>query len=1242
VAQGAITRLTYERLGILATDSPAYKNVPAEYIDFIRVQDFNYSFSHVAQDIKSIGSDSLITRDGQSPVLRAPDVNCSINYLFSEGQNELAAGLFIGKSASVVKDFISSSMTDINLIVVSSNSDSHSDFNLLKNESDFEGFDVLGIGNAFLTKYSYNAAVGQLPSASLTFAASNIKYDEYKSADRPTLPAIKLGIDNQESFEEIYLDESRIVNDNHRTLMHEGVFGSHKEYETSAIMHGDIKVKITKTSGHRGGAKLESLSALIQNVSIDLPIERQPIYGMGSNYMFDRKIKLPIMGSISMDMLFNGCEKDEIDRFLHKSDVFDIQIKHFIGGRIMGEEGSTYVTEGYYYVAIQENLWRRAKLTKLVRSVFGHRGDTEFIEDGSLYAVCVDGYQWGTIPLLDSEKFSSNEVIYEYDFIHVKYLDSWKKFSTEIIDFENLNLAASFDLAQYIVFDIKNAQLKQQDFNFAIGSNASVSSSLTFSVSEYEGLKLYFDDEEGIIPVWDAEFEDIEFFEPVIVASTVSSSFVREGSRRIELESYEGFDLGDKVVIDEGLSTEEIHTINDFGSLILEESFHYNHNAGSTVSKIVFAPIKAKTLLSSAGLAVTYSIDEKSKDLFKVDKNSGEITLNKTWDYEQYERSRSIILTATNSQGRSNSIVLNVSLANVPEGSPSWLYSSEVVEVLEGSLDVQIQTPLDNGGNPVVYYLSGIDSSFFEINSSTGDVVFKSTPDYEAKKEFELLVVAQGTFGQDSLALRVDIVDVADVAPAWAQTSEVVNILENVSELTINTSINEGDRNVTYAISGLDENLFNVDSNNGTVSFKTAPDYEQDPHSYSITLTATSLSGSSSIDLFINVIDDADVPPVWSNESETVEVLENTTRVNRVTTLNAGDRTVVYSLAGLNKDDFDVNPNTGEVHFKNAPDFETKQNYGFSLVATGPSGSDNLTIYVNIVDTADIAPSWNSAQENIDVLENTTLVEFLTPLDPGDRTVSFSLSGLDADKFYINPQTAEINFNSAPDFENDQLNYSLELTASSLSGSSSITLDITVVDAGDVAPVWTSTSETITVLENTTAVNRTTAINTGDRTVTYTLSGNDASLFNINSGTGAITFKNAPDYETDQLGYSIILTATNVTGSDSINLTINVVDVADVAPTWASSSETIDVIENTTAVNRLTALDSGDRAVTYSLSGTDASFFNINSGTGTITFKNAPDYETDQLGYSIILTATNVTGSDSINLTINVSDENEV
>ena len=144
---------------------------------------------------------------------------------------------------------------------------------------------------------------------------------------------------------------------------------------------------ITKNSGGRGGASLDSVDAAVQNISIDLPIARQDIYGMGSNYVFNRKLKLPVIGQLSVDMVLRGYEQDQVDSFLTETDTYDIVVKHPVAQRILGDQGSTYIADDYYYVAVEKNDWRRIAMVSIDRL---SSEDTDFSDDGNYYYVFID------------------------------------------------------------------------------------------------------------------------------------------------------------------------------------------------------------------------------------------------------------------------------------------------------------------------------------------------------------------------------------------------------------------------------------------------------------------------------------------------------------------------------------------------------------------------------------------------------------------------------------------------------------------------------------------------------------------------------------------------------------------------------------------------------------------------------------------------------------------------------------
>ena len=256
------------------------------------------------------------------------------------------------------------------------------------------------------------------------------------------------------------------------------------------------------------------------------------------------------------------------------------------------------------------------------------------------------------------------------------------------------------------------------------------------------------------------------------------------------------------------------------------------------------------------------------------------------------------------------------------------------------------------------------------------------------------------------------------------------------------------------------------------------------------------------------------------------------------------------------------------------------------------------------------------------VAENTTAVLTVTATDADlpAQTVAYSITGgADQAKFSINAGTGALTFSAAPDYENptdaDTNNvYVVQVTASDGAGRSvNQTINVTVTPVNDNDPVITS-GNTANVAENTTAVLTVTATDADlpAQTLTYSITGGaDQGKFSINSGTGALTFSAAPDYEnptdadTDNV-YVVQVTANDGAGR-TVNQTINVTvtPVNDNDPV-ITSANTANVAENTTAVLTVTATDADlpAQTVTYSITGgADQAKFSINGTTGDLTFR---------------------------------------
>ena len=212
-------------------------------------------------------------------------------------------------------------------------------------------------------------------------------------------------------------------------------------------------------------------------------------------------------------------------------------------------------------------------------------------------------------------------------------------------------------------------------------------------------------------------------------------------------------------------------------------------------------------------------------------------------------------------------------------------------------------------------------------------------------------------------------------------------------------------------------------------------------------------------------------------------------------------------------------------------------------------------------------------------------------------------------------------FQSAPDFENPTdansgNDYVVIVKATDSQGNiSNQTVTVTVSNIIEVGESG-STTFSKSINENTTAVHTFTA----SETVTWSLNGGaDAAKFSINSSTGALTLNSAADFEnpadsnTDN-DYVVVVRSTNSSSSTvDQTTTITILDVIETPAQITGSSGSAgaatsakSIQENVAGVHGFTA----NETVTWSLNGgADASLFEINSSSGTLSFKTAPDYE---------------------------------
>ena len=704
--------------------------------------------------------------------------------------------------------------------------------------------------------------------------------------------------------------------------------------------------------------------------------------------------------------------------------------------------------------------------------------------------------------------------------------------------------------------------------------------------------------------------------------------------------------------------------------------------------------------------ALTYTLSGTDSIHFNLDSASAQLSFKQSPDFEDPQDSNQdnnyeLVISVTDNT-HSTSVDLNVSITNLNDNSPTFSNANpETISVQENTSATTIlytASATDADGDTIAYSLTGIDSSHFSLDSSSGELSFKSAPDHEtpldqdADNDYQLSISAADADYTTTQDLTIAVADLNDESPQFTSaTSLELDFTSVVLGATVYTATStDADANdqISYTLGGADQQHFALDSSSGALAFSELPslvnpkDANTD-NTYELTITATDL-GANSTDLALSIsVIDTSSAPTFASASASISVDENT--ISTIYTAQATDAdgdTLTYSLTGVDAEHFTIDPSIGDLAFTSAPDYEnptdqgTDNIYDLAIVATdsvGKQAQQDLTISVNNLN--DNQPAFNLSSNSFDVPESSTAVATIAASDADGDELSFALitTSDDSSHFTLDPASGDLSFNQAPDFEkpqdaNTDNTYELELSVSDGSHTTSQAIAIKVTDV-DGEPYFHSTADYVdSIFEGTEApflvlhIQAADAEDDADKKILYfTISGgDDADKFILNAvdrNSANLSFNLSPDFENPQdsnldNNYSVTLqvedTDENTAQHDFI---VAVQDVNDEAPRLTSASSA-EVNENSTEVFYIATAEDGDGSgdsLTFSLDSTNyphhSTLFSINSSSGELKAANGLDYEhllssTQSNYYTIGIKVTDQAGNSSTSpLTITVIDD---
>ncbi len=708
-----------------------------------------------------------------------------------------------------------------------------------------------------------------------------------------------------------------------------------------------------------------------------------------------------------------------------------------------------------------------------------------------------------------------------------------------------------------------------------------------------------------------------------------------------------------------------------------------------------------------AGAVLTYSFAPggDAGGRFAIDAITGDVTVIRG-DLIDFEASNSqlLIVRVSDQDGLSldRPIVISVTDANdAPVITSNGGGSSAAITLGEGARTITTVTATDEDAGSVISYsiVGGADAAAFQIDSVTGLVSFRVSPDFELPGDANLdnvylLVIeasdGQGGTDQQELAVNVIVNKAPEITSYGGLTTVDITHPENALTVGTITAVDPENAPLTYSISGgADAALFAVNASTGVLSFIGNPDFEGAADSdgdniYTVTVQVFDGSFADSQTLNITLVDMPEAPTILSNgggPAATVNILENTLAVTDVnaTDPDAGTTLTYAIVGGADGALFSIDAATGNLtllapaNFENPGDADGNNRYEVIVEVSDGVLIDQQALSV-VIQNANDAPviTSNGGGDTALILhtENNTAVTTVQASDDdvGATLIYTIFGGLDAALFTLDSATGALRFIANPSFEtpadsNGDNTYQVIVRVLDGAGGVDVqTISVEVRDGND-APVIISDgggdTATRSVQENSTFV---TTVQATDPDLGATRSfslvgGADAGFFTINAVSGDLSFITGRDFENpaDQSAnnsYEVIVQVSDGAGGfDTQTITVNITGVneaPDITSDGGGPSASLDISENTTVVTTVTAVDP-DAGATRSyaiVGGADSGRFTIDAG-GALRFTSAQSFEApgdadgDNIYDVVVQVSDNAGGFDTQALAVRIMDVNE-
>jgi len=360
------------------------------------LQDFEFSISPAKTQSKQIGSYDF----GVDSVNFSPDVICNLSYITRDDfEVEKLLGLNFNIDGEYQPVFSGIDGHSFNAYLFFTDQEGVDLPTYISGANNFSGVNVISIGNCYLSNGAINMQAGSTPRSTMSFVASNCEMQTLVE-NYMQIPAINLESGTTGGAADIYLNPAQT----HRFL-EGGVSGTLLETWKATFQPQFEDVQI---------ANQKLVNANIQSIGLSFTVDRENVYSFGSDHVYSRDVKYPIVGSLSINGVASEYQTGSFASLMQNEETYDITIYNadpqelYLSGLPISELSGVYKLNH-----LTADQWFRVPNTKLRDSTnrVGVGGFVEFANTFDFSSSPVGGFNYkkGEETSLDSVYIYSSD-----------------------------------------------------------------------------------------------------------------------------------------------------------------------------------------------------------------------------------------------------------------------------------------------------------------------------------------------------------------------------------------------------------------------------------------------------------------------------------------------------------------------------------------------------------------------------------------------------------------------------------------------------------------------------------------------------------------------------------------------------------------------------------------------------------------------------------------------------------------